>query len=395
MFLAFYYYLKAKGLEVSLQEYFTLLEGLDKGLADNTLYGFYTLCRCVLLKSEYAYDLFDEAFLEFFAECESLEIQLSDALKKWLDKKYDDSPERGKSYSESDWLSQEEIRTMLEERLKEQKEEHNGGSYWVGTRGQSAFGHSGFSNKSVRVGGESHNRTAFDVIGERRFRDFRKDKVLDRRQFQVSLRTLRQLSSKNDEAKTELDIDDTIRKTGDNAGHLVLEFQRPRKNTVKLLLLMDSGGSMERYSTICSELFQAARAVNCFKDIQYFYFHNCIKSVLYTTPEILKENSVSTQWVMNQYGKDYKVIVVGDALMDLQELTDAYRFKGQHFPSGLDWLRRLKKYYPYLVWLNPEVFSSWMGYWGESYRIIEDEVDMYPLTPEGLESAMHKLMKSR
>ena len=291
----------------------------------------------------------------------------------------------------------EEILKMFEERLKEQTEEHNGGSYWIGTNGYSNFGNSGHSPQGIRVGGKSMYRRAFQVAGERRFRDFRKDNVLDIRQFQMAFRLLRQYSEQTQEAKTEFDVDGTVRETCDNAGTLSVCYKRPRKNTVKVLMLMDSGGSMEYYSNLCSMLFQAARQSNHFKELHVYYFHNCIYSSVYTDPRMYREHAVPTDWILQNFGSEYKVILVGDALMDMYELMEKrYDYRtGEAKWSGLDQIKRFCEHYDHLIWLNPEEPPRWGGYWGESYGYIARAVDMYPLTVDGLERGMKKLLVNR
>ena len=240
-------------------------------------------------------------------------------------------------------------------------------------------------------------RRAFQVAGERRFRDFRKDNVLDIRQFQMAFRLLRQYSEQTQEAKTEFDVDGTVRETCDNAGTLSVCYKRPRKNTVKVLMLMDSGGSMEYYSNLCSMLFQAARQSNHFKELHVYYFHNCIYSSVYTDPRMYREHAVPTDWILQNFGSEYKVILVGDALMDMYELMEKrYDYRtGEAEWSGLDQIKRFCEHYDHLIWLNPEEPPRWGGYWGESYGYIARAVDMYPLTVDGLERGMKKLLVNR
>ena len=293
MFTAFFYLLRSRGLKVSMNEWMTLMEALDKGLHQSSFTGFYYLCRSVLVKSEADFDKFDGAFLEFFKGVE-FEGELPKELMDWLTnpkEKPGDQFDMERAM-QNEWISQAEIQKMFLERLEEQKEEHNGGSYWVGTGGVSVFGNSGFSPRGIRVGGEGGKRRAFQVASERKFRDFRQDNTLDTRQFQMAFRRLRQFSAKAEEAKTEFDIDGTIRETCDNAGKLKVVYDRPRKNTVKVLLLMDSGGSMDYYSRLCSMLFQAVSKSNHFKDLQVFYFHNCIYSKIYTDPQLRPKSEI-------------------------------------------------------------------------------------------------------
>ena len=286
---------------------------------------------------------------------------------------------------------------LLEERLKEQTEEHNGGNYWVGTQGRSRWGNSGWHPNGLRIGGASMHRTAMMVAGERKFRDFRKDNTLDIRQFQMAFRLLRQYSDQSLGDKTEFDVDGTIRDTCDNAGTLKVRYKRPRRNTVKVLMLMDSGGSMSYYSQLCSMLFQAARQSNHFKELHVYYFHNCVYSRVYTDPRMYREHAVPTDWILQNFGSEYKVILVGDALMDMYELMEKrYDFRaGEVKWSGLDQIKRFREHYDHLIWLNPEEPPRWGGYWGESYGHIAKVVDMYPLTVDGLERGMKKLLVNR
>lgn len=398
MFTGFFYLLRSHGFGVSLNEWMTLMEALMLDLQETSLTGFYQLCRAVLVKSEADYDKFDKAFLEYF-DGVPYEDELPDELMDWLNNPRQVLEEfraflRTQGYEEK---SIDEILKMFEERLREQKEEHNGGSYWIGTGGYSNFGNNGHAPQGIRVGGQSRYRRAFQVAGERRFRDFRRDNTLDTRQFQMAFRLLRQFSDQSLGERTEFDVDGTIRDTCDNAGTLKVHYKRPRRNTVKVLMLMDSGGSMDYYSRLCSMLFQAAEHANHFKELHVYYFHNCIYSSVYTNPRMYRDHAVPTEWVLKNFGSEYKVILVGDALMDMYELIGK-RWDwpdGKNNLSGMDWLKRFQAQYPHLVWLNPESEPSWGPYWGQSYGEIRRVVDMYPLTVDGLESAMKKLLVNR
>lgn len=394
MFAAFFYLLRERGLNVSLNEWITLLEGLEKGLHRSGLTGFYHLCRCVVVKNETEYDRFDQVFLEFFRDV-PWKGELPDELLDWLNHPAEDlrrSIEELRSQGFPD-ETLEELLKMLEERLKEQTEEHNGGSYWVGTQGRSAFGNSGWHPNGIRIGGQGRNRTAMMVAGERKYRDFRKDNTLDTRQFQMAFRLLRQLSVQADSAEKVLDVDGTIRDTCDNAGTLKIRYQNPRKNTVKVLLLMDSGGSMEYYAGLCSQLFQAATKSNHFKELHTYYFHNCVYDEVYETPRLWGD-SVPTEWLLQNYDGNYKVIIVGDAAMNPYELRERrYQWgRGTYGPSGLEWLERLRKHYPYLIWLNPEPMPQRPDYWSQTHYQLGQIFHMYDLSAEGLEAGMKRLM---
>lgn len=397
MFGDFLYLLRRNGLKVSLTEWMSLMEALQKGLHGSSFTGFYYLCRCLLVKSEADFDRFDRCFLEYFKDV-PLEQEVSQELMDWLNR-----PDVLNDYANWDeeqalknlGLSEEEIERMLKERMQEQTEEHNGGSYWVGTHGMSTFGNSGLSPKGIRVGGQSMYHRAFRVAGERKFRDFRRDNTLDTRQFQVALRKLRQYSGLVDLPPTEFDVDRTIQDTADSGGMLKVRYKRPRENTVKVLLLMDSGGSMDYYSRLCSALFQAVSKSGHFKDLKVFYFHNCVYTRLYNTPHLMSRDSVTTQWVLSNLPGDWKVILVGDAQMAPYELLGGYygRSGEPDGPQcGLDWLNRIRERYKHSIWLNPSSRPDWGQYWSQTYDTIAGVFPMFPLTVEGLEEGMKKLL---
>ena len=238
-----------------------VLEGMEKGLHHSTLTGFYHLCRAIVVKNETEFDRFDQIFLEFFKNV-PYTGELPEDLLDWLNHPSEDLKRTIADLRSAGFPDEtlEELLKMLEERLKEQTEEHNGGNYWVGTQGRTPWGNSGWHPNGIRIGGQSMHRTAMMVAGERKFRDFRKDNTLDTRQFQMAFRTLRQLSAQERSAEKELDVDATIHDTCESAGRLEIRYKNPRKNTVKVLLLMDSGGSMDYYSGLCSQLFDALAA---------------------------------------------------------------------------------------------------------------------------------------
>lgn len=398
MFIAFFYLLRSRGLDVTPDEWMTLLEGLARGLHQSSLTGFYQLCRAVLVKSEADFDRFDQAFLEFFKDVPH-GGQIPQELLDWLDHPSEDL---GRALEELKRLGfpeerAEEILRALEERLREQTEEHNGGSYWVGTQGRSPFGNSGWHPGGIRVGGQGRYRTAMMVAGERRFRDFRKDNTLDTRQFQTAFRLLRQFSAQADGSEEVLDVDGTIHETCENGGLLKIRKAHPRKNTVKVLLLMDSGGSMEYYAGLCSRLFQAAERSNHFKELHTYYFHNCVYSELYNDPSLYLGGTVPTDWVLQNFGAEYRVLLVGDAAMHPYELREKrYDWaKRVYGPSGLEWLERLRARYPYLVWLNPEPMPKEPDYWGQTHWQLGHLLPMFDLTAEGLEAAMKRLMSRK
>lgn len=398
MFADFFYLLRRRGLDVSLNEWLTLLEGMERGLHRSSLTGFYQLCRAVLVKSEAEYDRFDQVFLEYFRDI-PWKGELPEDLLNWLNHPSEDlrrTIEQLRAQGLPD-QSLQELLDLLEQRLHEQTEEHNGGNYWVGTRGRSHFGNGGWHPGGIRIGGEGHSRTAMTVAGERKFRDFRRDNTLDTRQFQMAFRTLRQLSVQADSAEKVLDVDGTVRDTCDNAGTLKVRYRSPRKNTVKVLLLMDSGGSMEYYAGLCSRLFQAATRSNHFKELHTYYFHNCVYEEVYRSPRLRWDEAVETEWLLKNFDSSYKVIIVGDAAMSPCELREKqYQWgRGTYGPSGLEWLEQLRRQFPYLIWLNPEPMPSRPGYWTQTHWQLGQIFPMYQLTADGLEAGMRRLMVRR
>ncbi|MDO4518646.1 MAG: VWA domain-containing protein [Bacillota bacterium] len=395
MFLEFFYLLRARGLEISINEWMTLVEALDKGLANASLTGFYMLCRSILIKSESEYDKFDQIFGEYFQGIETPE-DLPNEFWRWLE---ESELERAiDDFGNKELFEREldELIKMFEERQKEQKEKHDGGNYWIGTGGTSPFGRGGYNPSGVRVGGSSRHRSALQIAGERNFKDFREDNILDIRSFQMAFRKLRQYSSRVDTNEKELDIDKTIDETCDNGGLLTLAYEKPRKNTVKVLLLIDSEGSMLPYSKLCNRLFQAVSRSNHFKDLQIYYFHNAIYDQLYTTPHCKLRDSVDTTWVFNRLDADYKVIFVGDAAMAPSEL---YRPGGNSIigifnrETGMEWFQKFKKRFKKQIWLNPIRESSWTYVYGS--RTIHDIGTVFPmfeLSVSGLEAGIKKLL---
>ncbi len=362
MFTGFFYLLRAHGFRVSLNEWMTLIEGLMLDLQHDSLTGFYELCRAVLVKSEADYDKFDQIFLEYF-DGVPYQDELPKELMDWLNNPAAAMEEfrkflRTQGYEERALRKFSKCSKSASRSRPRSTTAARTGSVRTATQ-TSAI--AATAPQGIRVGGKSMYRRAFQVAGERRFRDFRKDNVLDIRQFQMAFRLLRQYSEQTQEAKTEFDVDGTVRETCDNAGTLSVCYKRPRKNTVKVLMLMDSGGSMDYYSNLCSMLFQAARQSNHFKELHVYYFHNCIYSNVYTEPRMYRDHAVATDWILQNFGNDYKVILVGDALMDMYELMEKrYDFRaGEVKWSGLDQIKRFREHYDHLIWLNPEEPPRW------------------------------------
>jgi uncharacterized protein with von Willebrand factor type A (vWA) domain len=285
---------------------------------------------------------------------------------------------------------------IWEDRKKTQKERHDGGSHWIGTGGTSPTGHGGYAASGIRAGGEGRLGRALQIAGERNFKDFRQDDILDIRQFQMAFRKLRQFSSRLDEAKTELDIDETVEKTSERAGLLEIAYMKPRRNTVKLLIMIDSGGSMMPYSRLLSRLFTAVSKSNHFKDVQFYYFHNCIYEHLYTDPQCRRGRWVETEYVLKNLKEDYRVIMVGDASMAPSELTrpggNVYIGLYNETP-GMEWLYRFRMRYEKAIWLNPVQAKYWdRSYGTTTIKMVREIFPMFELTIDGLDAGIKKLL---
>lgn len=385
MFVDFFYDLRRAKLPVSLSEWMALMEALVSGHI-HTLDDFYLIARAILVKREAHFDLFDQVFLSHFKDAPFPEPLLKE-LKDWLENpiaKRTFTPEELAALKK---LPLEELLKQLEERLKEQKERHDGGNRWIGTGGTSPFGHSGYNPQGVRIGGQSMNRSALKIASERRFRNYRNDLILDTRQTKLALKKLRAL--RPDGAEDVLDLDASIDKTCQSAGDIELVFKRERKNSLKILLLMDVGGTMDPYTHLVSQLFSAAHASTHFKDFRYFYFHNCVYSHLYSDADLWKR--VPTADVLRQFDKDYRLIMVGDAAMNPHELISvngAIDYYSTELKSGLYWLKTLLAHFEKTIWLNPEPSAYW---YSETTQLIRRLFPMFPLTLDGLEEGIRKL----
>jgi hypothetical protein len=288
-------------------------------------------------------------------------------------------------------LTLDDLIKELEKRLKEQQEAHDGGNYWVGRNGRSPFGHDGEHPRGIRIGGEGGGRSAVKIAGDRLYRNYSSDLTLDVRQIKMALKKLRQLHREGPE--DELDLDRTVDATARNLGDLELIWRRARKNTVKLLLLMDTGGSMEPYTHVCSLLFSAAHSSTHFKDFQYYYFHNCIYDDVFKNME--KRTAVSTDHLLQTLTPDYKVVIVGDANMgpwELLQKNGAIYYYQRNETPGIVWLRRIASHFGHCVWLNPDNTLFWKA---PSVQLISKVIPMYPLTLDGLGQAMKKLVVKR
>ena len=391
MLIDFFEEVRAAGVPATPRELLDLIRGLQADLAFAEIDDFYLLARTCLVKDEKYYDRFDLAFSSYFKGIGSLDELLEKVIPdEWLRQTFE------KFLSEEDRKkikslgSLEKLMEEFKKRLEEQKERHAGGSKWIGTGGTSPFGHGGYHPEGIRVGGESKNRSAAKVWEKREFRNFDDSLSLGNRNIQVALKRLRQFARTG--AAEELDLDSTIKATARNAGYLDLKMVREKHNSVKVLLLLDVGGSMDDHIEMVEELFTACRTE--FKHLEHYYFHNCLYESVWKDNNRRFNERIPTMDLIHKYGPDYKVIFVGDASMSPYEIAVAGG-SVEHFNQepGQVWLKRVTNNWNKTVWLNPVPEKYW-GYTqsiGMINQLMEDR--MYPLTIEGLDAAMKELVK--
>ena len=391
MFLTFFTELRVAGVPVSLNEYLTLIEALEAGLASYSTEEFYFLSRAALVKDERNLDRFDRVFGNVFKGLEhspgSLLAEIPEEwLRKLAEKHLTDEEKRLiKALGGLDKILEE-----LRKRLEEQKGRHQGGSKWVGTAGTSPFGAYGYNPAGVRIGQDKNrNNSAVKVWDRRDFKDLDDTVELGTRNIKIALRRLRKFAREG--AADELDLDGTIHSTA-RQGWLDVKLVPERRNTVKVLIFFDVGGSMDPHVKICEELFSAARTQ--FKHMEYFYFHNCIYESVWKNNRRRTDERIDTWKVLHTYSHDYKVIIVGDASMSPFELTHAGG-SVEHWNEepGVSWLSRIAAAYPKTVWINPSAEKYWS--YSPSIGLVSRAFGnrMFPLTLGGLDRAMRDLTR--
>jgi uncharacterized protein with von Willebrand factor type A (vWA) domain len=390
MLVRFFLLLKSAGVPVSITELLILLEALKAGLGELSAERFYHLARTCLVKDERYYDRFDLAFAAHFKGAEQIFAALqrelpADWLVKIAQRDLSDA-EKAAVQALGGW---DKLLETLRQRLAEQRERHEGGSKWIGTGGTSPFGAHGYNPEGVRIGQEgSRNRSAVKVWDKREFANLDDRVELGTRNLKVALRRLRRFARRG--LPQELALTDTIDATARSGGWLDIKMVPERHNVVKVLLLLDVGGSMDDHVQTCAQLFSAARAE--FKHLQQFYFHNCPYEALWRDNTRRFDQHVGTLQVMRTYASDYKLILVGDATMSPYEVT-ASGGSVEHWNAepGSTWLKRLMQAYPKFVWLNPQPQARWPH--TASTLLLRDLLDgrMYPLTLAGLDAAIDAL----
>lgn len=389
MLVDFFYHLRSQKLLVSVKEYLTLLEALSSPIMPPTLEDFYFLSRTTLIKDETLFDRFDRAFATYYR---SLEQKLPPGKKiplDWLISKLEKNltPEQKAKLEKHGW---DKLMEMFKERLEEQKARHEGGNKWIGTGGTSPFGNGGVNPEGIRVGGSGGGRSAIKVWDERNFRDYDDSIELGTRNFKVALRRLRRFAREGSDF--ELDLGDTITSTARNAGYLDIKMVPERHNNVKVLMLLDVGGSMDDHIARVEELFSAASSE--FRNLEVYYFHNCPYEHLWKSNRRRQMERFETWDVLRKFNADWRLIFVGDATMSPYEiLQPGGSVEHYNKEPGAEWLQRMVNAWPKAVWLNPEPQASWQ--YRQSIALIRNIVQdkMFPVTVSGIEQAMRLLSK--
>jgi uncharacterized protein len=400
MLIDFFYTLRSAKLPVSVKEYLVLLEALKEGVVgpncdadDGSGYkidDFYYLSRTTLVKDEKHYDKFDRAFASYFKGVEMVADFTKEIPLDWLRKNLELqlSPEELAKIEKMGW---DELMETLKKRFEEQKERHEGGSKWIGTGGTSPFGAYGQNPQGIRIGQDKgRNRTAVKVWDQRAYKDYDDTQELGTRNIKIALRRLRKFAREG--AHDELDLDDTIRSTAANAGWLDIKMVPERHNNVKVLLLMDVGGTMDDHITRVEEMFSASKAE--FKHLEFYYFHNCVYDFMWKNNRRRYAEKFPTLDIIRKYNKDYKLIFIGDATMSPYEiLQPGGSVEYNNEEAGVEWLQRLTQAFPKFAWINPEPQGVWQ--YRQSIGIMQQIMSqrMYPLTVKGLEEAMRLLSK--
>ncbi len=398
MLINFFYTLRAAKLPVSVKEYLNLLDALKQGVvgpmsADGTghsLDEFYYLSRTILVKDEKHYDKFDRAFGAYFQGVEMIadlnkEIPF-DWLRKTLEREL--NPEEMAKIEKMGW---DELMETLKKRLDEQKERHEGGNKWIGTGGTSPFGAYGNNPQGIRIGQDrSRNRSAVKVWDQRAYKDYDDNQELGTRNIKMALRRLRKFARTGNDL--ELDLDDTIHSTAANAGYLDIKMVPEKHNNVKVLLLMDVGGTMDDHITRVEELFSATKTE--FKHLEFYYFHNCVYDFMWKNNKRRFAEKFPTIDIIRKYNKDYKLIFIGDATMSPYEiLQPGGSVEYNNEEPGAEWLQKLTNAFPKFAWINPEPQGVWQ--YRQSISLIQQLMGnrMFPLTLKGLEDAVRLLSK--
>ena len=387
MFVEFLYELRQRKVPVGTTESVALARALAAGLHESSLDGFYHVARALLVHSEAHLDDFDVVFASHFRGVAADAKAIADELLDWLKnpiKMRELSQEERDAIEE---LDLEEVLRRFEERLKEQKERHDGGSHWIGTGGTSPFGSGGVNPSGIQVGpGGGGKGGAMKTADARKYKPYRSDVVLDVRQIEIALRKLRAFAREG--ATRELDIDGTIDATAKNAGELEIVTRPPRRPNTRVILMMDVGGSMDPYAQLMSQIFSAARRATHWRELRTYYFHNCVYGRVFKTEGF--QDAVKIPDLLAECGKHYKLVFVGDAAMAPYELLGSPGWGEEGKVPGLAWLMAMREHFARAVWLNPDGVGA---YPHATVDAIAKVFPMFPLTLDGLGQAVGELVR--
>ncbi|MFP3910641.1 MAG: vWA domain-containing protein [Desulfobacteraceae bacterium] len=394
MFTSFFYLLRQVGIPASPTSFLRLQEALRQGLI-TSIDDFYTAARTLLVKSERYFDLYDQVFAHRFEGAdlkEPEEFELNEVaktmLEEWLKDPKGMADALGVDEESLNKMSPEELLQYFLDRLKEQTEEHHGGSKWIGTGGTSPVGHSGYHPGGMRVGGVSRNKSAVKVAMDRRYRDYSQEGPLTQAQMGEALKRLRNLVPAG--PKDVVNVDETIYQTMKNAGEIEIVFDRALKDRLKVILAIDNGGwSMDPYIGIVQTMFNYARAQ--FKELKTFFFHNTIYDNLWEDPARYRKPQPVEDLVRRD--PETRFIIVGDASMAPYELmaTDgSIHIEERTRKPSYERLQFIADTFPHSVWLNPKMAVEWP--YTRTINIIREIFPMFELTVDGLEAAVTYLM---
>jgi uncharacterized protein with von Willebrand factor type A (vWA) domain len=391
MLIDFFMHLRQAKLPVSIKEYLMLLEAMREQVIGPSIDDFYWLSRASLVKDERNFDKFDRAFAVYFKGVQAIPGIDIDVPLGWLKRQFQREFTAEEKAAIEAMGGLDKLMERLRELLEEQKERHEGGNKWIGTNGTSPFGNGGYNPEGIRVGGPSAgNRTAVKVWEQRAYRDYDDQVELGTRNIKVALRRLRRFAREG--AAEELDLDGTIAKTARNAGWLDIRMRPERHNTIKVLMLLDVGGTMDDHIKRTEELFSAAKTE--FKHLEFYYFHNCVYDFVWKHNRRRHAERFPTWDVLRKYNADYRLVFVGDATMSPYEiLQPGGSVEYNNEEAGAIWLRRLVERFPKYAWLNPEPEGVWE--YRQSISVIRQLLGgrMYPVTLQGLERAMRELSR--
>ncbi len=393
MFLEFFYALRDEGVPVAIQEWMMLMRALAMGQHSSSLMSFYNLSRACLVKSETYFDSFDRVFARVFHGVEG-EFSVSDELMKWLEDPANFQELTDEQREALEMLTSDELMRRYLEILEKQTERHDGGGKWIGTGGRSPFGNSGEHPTGIRVGGFAKNRSAMKVAEDRRYKNYRTDLTMDLRQTKVALKRLRHLTRTG--IASELDLDETIDETCKNAGEIELVFRPERRNNVRLLLLMDVGGTMDPFFRPVSRLLTALHEEHGLREFRAYYFHNCIYEEIYEDAWLFQNSAIPTGDLLRRFDERWKVVIVGDAAMHPYELMGQRGNINPRLESdtrGIDWLLRIQSHYHRTVWINPEPKDRWDR--TQTANVIKSIIPMFHLSVDGIEEAVSALIGAR